>query len=401
MESSDNNIKERIKIEILNFNKQYSIMKSQASCVFSLEQGISSVKPDSNFPCLSFTEEEKKNNKNEMISKLQFIFENYPKLISYLEKLNGILTSNVKNKDPYYYGLLNDIDEYICKLSNICFDCQRIDKFYNLNVSKNLPDIKNYTYKEYVIEFKYMSDISIDFNLKLLGYKSKNEENNYDTNIDVKELKSKCGKTISNNYDTISNGYTMVTRSFEINKKLREDGIDSLNKSVRNVIEALSNTCMMNPCYKNMILFRYVDQNFIKNLFGIEFLNNSESSISDAVCKIKNAWYQKQLEVRLEGGFISASYIYSKNVFQDRDVLLKLYVPKGTPIYATDNDEESEIVITCGIIYIFFDAYYEKIKRFNGYFYRLIIKAFIKPTPFRLTKNVKNPPPIIVLNFNS
>ena len=66
----------------------------------------------------------------------------------------------------------------------------------------------------------------------------------------------------------------MVTLSFEINKKLREDGIDSLSKSDRNVIFELCNTCMMNPCYKNMILFRYVDQNFIKNLFGIEFLNN-------------------------------------------------------------------------------------------------------------------------------
>ena len=193
----------------------------------------------------------------------------------------------------------------------------------------------------------------------------------------------------------------MVTRSFEINKKLREDGIDSLSKSDRNVIGALCNTCMMNPCYKNMILFRYVDQNFIKNLFGIEFLNNSESSISDAVCKIQNAWIQKQLEVRLEGGFISASYIYSKNVFQDRDVLLKLYVPKGTPIYATDNDKESEIIIVCGINYIFFDAYYEKLKRFNGYFYRLILKAFIKPTHFGSSLNAKNSPPIIVLNFNS
>ena len=171
MESSENNLKERIKSELLNFNKQYSVMRSQASCVFSLEQGISSVKPDSFIPCLTFTEEEKKNNRKEMISKLQFIFENYPKLISYLEKISGILNSGVKEKDPFYSGLLNDINEYISKLSNICFDCQRIDKYYKLNVSKNLPDIKNYTYKEYVVEFKYISDISIDFNLKLLGYK--------------------------------------------------------------------------------------------------------------------------------------------------------------------------------------------------------------------------------------
>lgn len=106
------------------------------------------------------------------------------------------------------------------------------------------------------------------------------------------------------------------------------------------------------------------------------------------------------MQIKLEGGFISASYIYSKNVFQDRDVLLKLYVPEGTPIYATDNDQESEIIIIAGVNYIFFDAYYEKVTRFKEYFYRLILKAFIKPTPFGFIKNIKNPPPIVTLNFN-
>lgn len=99
----------------------------------------------------------------------------------------------------------------------------------------------------------------LDFDLKLLGFKLNVEESNYDTNIDVKELKQKCGKTIFNNYDIISNGYTMKARSFEINNNLRENGIDSLNKSDFNVIKSLSDTCMMNPCYKNMILFRFVD----------------------------------------------------------------------------------------------------------------------------------------------
>ena len=120
---------------------------------------------------------------------------------------------------------------------------------------------------------------------------------------------------------------------------------------------------MLNPCYKNMILFRFVDQNFIKNLFGIQFLNYSESSVSDAVCKLLNCWHKMGTPIKLEGGFISASYIYTKNVFQDRDVLLKLYVPIGTPIYATDNDQESEIIIIAGINYVFFDAYYVKLQK--------------------------------------
>ena len=78
----------------------------------------------------------------------------------------------------------------------------------------------------------------LDFNLKLLGFNLKNEENNYDTNIDVKELKQKCGKIIMNNYKTISYGYTMRARYFEKNKNLRENGIDSFNKSDFNVIKS-------------------------------------------------------------------------------------------------------------------------------------------------------------------
>ena len=117
-----------------------------------------------------------------MISQLNFIFENYQNLISYLENMIKSLTSNVQYKDAIYYGLLNDINEYISKLNNICFDCKRIDKFYNLKTSKNLPDIKNFTYKEYSVEFKYMPTNSIlNFGLNFSGFKSESEEN-YDTN---------------------------------------------------------------------------------------------------------------------------------------------------------------------------------------------------------------------------
>ena len=396
MEGKDIFIKRKIKTDLTNFKQHFQKIKRAASNVFSLEQGISSKKPESPFPFfLTFSEEEKDANKKEMISQL---VGNYLNLISYLENMVKSLTSNVKNKDAFYYGLLNDINEYISKLNNICFDCKRIDKYYNLKTSKNLPDIKNFTYKEYSVEFKYMPTNFLFFKLNPGGFKFEPEDN-YDTNINVKELKQKCGKTLSNNYDIISNGYTMRNRSFFINKKLRDNGFDSLTESDKKVIKSLSDTCFLNPCYKNMILFRFVDQNFIKNLFDIEFLNYSESSVSDAVCKLQNYWVKMGTPIKLEGGFISASYIYSKNLFQNRDVLLKLYVPFGTPIYATDNDQESEVIITAGVNYVFFDAYYEKVIKLNEYFFRLVIKAFIKPTPFSFINNVKNPPPIIVLNF--
>lgn len=308
MEGKDIFIKRKTRTDLSNFNQHFKKIKSAAANVFSLEQGISSKKPETPFSfSLTFSQEEKKANKKEMISQLNFIFENYQNLISYLENMIKSLTSQVQYKDAFYYGLLNDINEYISKLNNICFDCKRIDKFYNLKTSKNLPDIKNFTYKEYSVEFKYMSTNSIlNFALNYSGFKSESEEN-YDTNIDVKELKQKCGKTVFNDYDTISNGCTMRNRSFFINKNLREDGFNSLTESDKKVIKSLSETCFLNPCYKNMILFRFVDQNFIKNLFGIEFLNYSESSVSDAVCKLQNCWIKMGTPIKLEGGFISTS----------------------------------------------------------------------------------------------
>lgn len=211
-------------------------------------------------------------------------------------------------------------------------------------------------------------------------------------------MKKKCGRTLSDDHNTISNGYTMRNRSFVINHNLRTNGINSLNESDKKVINALIKTCFINPCYKNMILFRFVDQNFIKNLFGVKFDNFNESSVSDAVNQLINQW-RKEKPIKLEGGFISSSYIYSKNVFQERDVMLKLYVPKGTPIYATDNDEESEIIISAGVNYVFFDVFYEKVKRFNENFCRLILKAFIKLPTFESLQTIKNPPPIIAVSF--
>ena len=403
MIDSNESIKQKINHSLMDFNDNIiKKMTVEAGKVFSLEQGICQIKTKDDFLNfrLSFNEKERNEIKEQMIQILKCIFENYNKSLDYLNKLSDILTSNVQDKDPFYFGLLNKINEYICKLNNIVFDCQRIDKHYKLNTSNNLKEIKNYTYKEYSLEFKYLSNILIDFNLKIMGLAKENEEKYYDMNLDVKELKKKCGKTLSNDYNTISNGYTMRARSFEINNQLRRDGLESLNSSDINIINSLIKTCLLNPCYKNMILYRFVDQNFIKNLYGLEFSNFSETSISETVNKLLEFWKNGSL-IKIEGGFISSSYIYSKNVFQNRDVLLKLYVPEGTPIYATDNDQESEIIIMCGLSYVFFDVYYEKVSKFKEDFYRLVLKAFIKAPNFNNIKycECKKLPPIIQINF--
>ena len=82
-----------------------------------------------------------------------------------------------------------------------------------------------------------------------------------------------------------------------------------------------------------MILYKFEGQNFIKNLFGLKFSNFSETSVSETLNKLLD-FQRKGSLIKVEEGFISSSYIYSKIVFQNRDVLLILYVPQGIPIYA-------------------------------------------------------------------
>ena len=50
--------------------------------------------------------------------------------------------------------------------------------------------------------------------------------------------------------------------------------------------------------------------------------------------------YSIEIPVKVEGGFISTSYIYSKNAFKNRDILLKLYVSIELKFNATDKDIE-------------------------------------------------------------
>ena len=86
-----------------------------------------------------------------------------------MKKLSDKLTTNIKVKGPFYFGLINKISEYISKLNKIVFDCQIIDKHYKLNTLNNLKEIKNYLYKEYCLVFKYLSSLSNNLNMHYEG----------------------------------------------------------------------------------------------------------------------------------------------------------------------------------------------------------------------------------------
>ena len=103
MESKDIFIKRKTRTDLTNFNQHFQKIRKAAANVFSLEQGISLKKPEPPFSfSLEFSQEEKETNKKEMISQLNFIFKNYPNLISYLENMIKLLTSTIQNKESRF-----------------------------------------------------------------------------------------------------------------------------------------------------------------------------------------------------------------------------------------------------------------------------------------------------------
>ena len=100
-------------------------------------------------------------------------------------------------------------------------------------------------------------------------------------------------------------------------------------------------------------------------------------SISNALFKFKKNIIDKNIKEK-EYGFISSSCDTDKNAFSSRDILLILYVEKGCNLYVTNNEQESEIILSPGMIYHFFDCFFIERKLFGEICYQMIIKTFVK-----------------------
>ena len=62
--------------------------------------------------------------------------------------------------------------------------------------------------------------------------------------------------------------------------------------------------------------------------------------------------YGDQIALSFENkGFTSTSYIPKYNFFKKRPIKTIINIPKGSEVYFTDNDEESEIIIPRGAKY--------------------------------------------------
>ena len=189
-----------------------------------------------------------------------------------------------------------------------------------------------------------------------------------------RSLTEKYGKAEKSNMEIIHNEYTQRCSSFDLNRKLRKG--KSLDKNEKKIYNAINNTCNNNKLEENIILFGYFSKEFIYK-YNIEFNRLNQSSISNAIFKFKKDILDKKIKER-DWGFISSSCDLKKNVFKSRDILLVFYVEKGRYLDVTNKEKETEIILSKGMIYHFFDYCFIEVKLLGEKCYQMVIKAFIK-----------------------
>lgn len=134
----------------------------------------------------------------------------------------------------------------------------------------------------------------------------------------------------------MKDGYVASSNAFSINEKLR----NSLALSDRDnkTVDALDDLIKANKLKDNVILYRNVKNDFVKNMFKVEI---DDLSITDAINKIKSSGINKITDK----AFFSTSAVKTANAFMARKVHLEVLTKKGTNALIVDNYSESEIIL--------------------------------------------------------
>lgn len=160
-------------------------------------------------------------------------------------------------------------------------------------------------------------------------------------------------------------GYVHTGNSFHINRIFRETGItgniDTKTKS-RLLFEGMTTddlrtTLLLDKKIQEfsmpfpMLATRYVDTPALSHIFGQTVTGTSSWHRDDATLK---SWVQgisklTSKKMSVDPAFLSASTNEAVNVFFDQYLVkLQIELPPGTPMYLTNNFEESEIVLGRG-----------------------------------------------------
>jgi len=218
--------------------------------------------------------------------------------------------------------------------------------------TETISNINESVFLKYIIKegnnmgydvFKYKKRVD---SLNLFDFIKPHEYNLFKINIEEPTEEEK---------NIINNGYIRTIHSWNFNNKLRTG--QKLSNSEERLYNILKRLCHNNRCGKNCILRRYVKLDYLKQ-FNINFNRAFTKFTSNDLLLIRTTLIYSRIIV--EKGFMSASY--GKSVFFGREILLLLYWPFGIRMYVTDNDEETEVILSNEMKYVCFDCYLEESK---------------------------------------
>ena len=165
-------------------------------------------------------------------------------------------------------------------------------------------------------------------------------------NIDFDRLSN-----ISNSYveeedkDIIEKRYVKNPDSFRFNNILRTLGPNGLDINDFELFNALTNAINSYKTPQNFLVYRYVDNKYLENVFN--FMPNG---VYYNLSMIK-----KQIgSIKIEKGFMSC-FMTDKH-YIEREIKLKIKIPKGINAYITTNKDESEIILPNNTKYKILDA---------------------------------------------
>lgn len=155
-------------------------------------------------------------------------------------------------------------------------------------------------------------------------------------NICKKNCTSKEWDLINGKYqNNCWQGYFQSPNSFKINRALRENNLDVLDKRDKQSIKALKNVISRNELNRDTILYRNDSLEVFNGYFDkpiSELAKTGEAS--GQIIKMKS--------------FTSTSFIKSQNLFKNRPVSWELHAPKGINIFANGVERESEGLLNIG-----------------------------------------------------
>lgn len=207
---------------------------------------------------------------------------------------------------------------------------------------RNLVDSHDFLSRDYSRERLYETPTSKANNKVKLERKL--SEYHYIKESDIPKFKKAGGKITvperkiiyAKNFDSM--GYIATNESFEINAALRSGGKIAPTKEQSKVISTLDGVIQKNKALRNIKVNRFDDEPYYRAVVSSNAeLLKSYDSVADMLNSGKATFSND--------AYTSTSYIPKYNFFTNRNIKTIINIPKGSNIYFTDNDDESEIII--------------------------------------------------------